>query len=47
MTDKEEASEADAVNAEVIEGFYNWGPGVVITADYLGHSYHTALQVDH
>lgn len=33
----------DAGNAEVIEGFYNWGPGVVVTADCLGQSYPTSL----
>jgi hypothetical protein len=35
-------SESDADQA-VIEGFYNWGPGVVVTADCLGQSYQTAL----
>jgi hypothetical protein len=30
-------------NAEVIEGFYDWGPGVVVTAECLGQSYQTAL----
>jgi hypothetical protein len=27
----------------VIEGFYDWGPGVVVTADCLGRWYQTAL----
>jgi hypothetical protein len=36
--------EADAdADAAVIEGFYDWGPGVVVTADCLGCSYQTAL----
>lgn len=30
-------------DADVIEGFYNWGPGVVVTADCLGQSYQTSL----
>jgi hypothetical protein len=30
-------------DAVVIEGFYDWGPGVVVTADCLGQSYQTAL----
>lgn len=30
-------------DAPVIEGFYDWGPGVVVTADCLGISYQTAL----
>lgn len=34
--------QADADN-EVIEGFYDWGPGVVLTADCLGESFTTAL----
>lgn len=35
-------SESDA-DTVVIEGFYDWGPGVVVTADCLGRSYQTAL----
>ena len=35
-------SESDADQA-VIEGFYEWGPGVVVTADCLGCRYETAL----
>ena len=31
------------VDDEVIEGFYDWGPGVVVTADCLGQSYETSL----
>lgn len=38
-----ESTPPDAGNAEVIEGFYNWGPGVVVTADCLGQSYQTTL----
>lgn len=30
-------------NSELIEGFYDWGPGVVVAADCLGRSYQTAL----
>lgn len=30
-------------DAVVIEGFYDWGPGVVVTADCLSQSYPTAL----
>jgi hypothetical protein len=33
----------DADDTVVIEGFYDWGPGVVVTADCLGRSYQTAL----
>lgn len=33
----------DDPGAEVIEGFYDWGPGVVVTADCLGQSYQTSL----
>jgi hypothetical protein len=32
-----------AGDSEVIEGFYDWGQGVVVTADCLGNSYRTAL----
>jgi hypothetical protein len=32
-----------ASDSEVIEGFYDWGPGLVLTADCLGKSYQTAL----
>jgi hypothetical protein len=32
-----------ADDAVVIEGFYDWGPGVVVTADCLGQLYQTAL----
>jgi hypothetical protein len=38
-----EDAQPDAYDAEVIEGFYDWGPGVVVTADCLGQSYATAL----
>ncbi|HWS93882.1 MAG TPA: hypothetical protein VN306_15765 [Mycobacterium sp.] len=27
----------------MIEGFYDWGPGVVVTADCLGRAYQTAV----
>ncbi len=30
-------------NTVPIEGFYDWGPGVVVTADCLGSSYRTTL----
>jgi hypothetical protein len=30
-------------DAEVIEGFYDWGAGVVVTAECLGQSYQTSL----
>lgn len=30
-------------SAEVIEGFYDWGPGVVVHADCLARSYRSAL----
>jgi hypothetical protein len=43
MTHKGEGQQSDGGNAEVIEGFYDWGPGVVVTADCLGQSYQTAL----
>lgn len=43
MADKDAANEPDAGNVEVIEGFYDWDPGVVVTADCLGQSYQTAL----
>jgi hypothetical protein len=33
----------DADDTVVIEGFYDWGPGVVVTADCLGIWYQTAL----
>jgi hypothetical protein len=33
----------DAADPEVIEGFYDWGPGVVVTADCLGQSHQTSL----
>lgn len=33
----------DADGGVLIEGFYDWGPGVVVTADCLGQSYQTAL----
>lgn len=36
-------TQPDADDVEVIEGFYDWGPGVVVTADCLGQSYQTAL----
>jgi hypothetical protein len=32
-----------ADDTSAIEGFYDWGPGVVVTADCLGRSYQTAL----
>jgi hypothetical protein len=35
--------EATQPESEVIEGFYDWGTGVVVTADCLGQSYQTAL----
>jgi hypothetical protein len=35
--------ESGRTDAEVIEGFYDWGPGVVVTADCLGQSYQTSL----
>lgn len=35
--------QSDADGRAVIEGYYDWGPGVVVTADCLGHSYQTAL----
>ena len=43
MTDKGEAYEPGADDGEVIEGFYDWGSGVVVTPDCLGRSYQTAL----
>jgi hypothetical protein len=33
----------DAGGTVFIEGFYDWGPGVVLAADCLGRSYQTAL----
>jgi hypothetical protein len=33
----------DGNDAVVIEGFYDWGPGVVVTGDCLGRSYQSAL----
>lgn len=30
-------------DAEIIEGFYDWGPGVVVTAECLDQSYQTSL----
>jgi hypothetical protein len=47
MTDKDEGQQAGPGNAEVIEGFYDWGPGVVVTADCLGQSYQTQLADRH
>lgn len=35
--------QSDSNDPVVIEGFYDWGPGVVVTADCLGRSYQTAL----
>jgi hypothetical protein len=32
-----------ATNGIAIEGFYDWCPGVVVTADCLGRSYQTTL----
>lgn len=34
---------ADSDSGTVIEGFFNWGPGVVVTGDCLGQSYQTKL----
>ncbi|BCP06107.1 hypothetical protein [Mycobacterium paraintracellulare] len=43
MTDKDDVHQPEADDTEMIEGFYDWGPGVVVTADCLGRAYQTAL----
>jgi hypothetical protein len=40
---KDDPMQPDAGNTEVIEGFYEWGPGVVVTADCLGATYRTGV----
>ena len=43
MNIKGDSTPSGADDTVVIEGFYDWGPGVVVTADCLGRSYQTAL----
>jgi hypothetical protein len=43
MSGEDDSRQSGTHDTAVIEGFYDWGPGVIVTADCLDGSYETAL----